>query len=231
MFRRVVLVVIVVVALPFPCVAETYEGSLSLELGQIEVVGPWADSNPVWERIDWTVSREDSGPFLYEYTLWTDIPSPSHWLMEVSPPDPATNDDGFQVSYPDFFNINTNTPVEETYVDLFSVFEADDLYALKWDSIEDMEPVGDVYELYFSFNSWRAPVWGDFHVKAGGNDKLTEFWNEGFSRDDPLAAPQDGTIDNHILRPNGDVTVPAPATMILIPITLGGVALWRRRRD
>ena len=85
-----------------------------------------------------------------------------------------------------------------------------------------------VIDWSFSFYSDRLPVWGDFYGRCGGAGGINSAYNQGFtiSDVDPTAAPSNGSVANHILRP--DTVVPEPAAMALFG--LGGLLLSRKRK-
>jgi hypothetical protein len=73
-----------------------------------------------------------------------------------------------------------------------------------------------------TFDSNRAPVWGDFYVK-GGNDSFA--YNTGLTdhlSDDP---------NDFIARPNGATApVPEPGTLAMLGLGLAGLSQWSRRK-
>ena len=78
-----------------------------------------------------------------------------------------------------------------------------------------------------AFDSWRDPVWGDFYAKCGGSP-ANEAWNMGFGSpdSDPMLAPINGSIDNHILVP--DTHSPEPSSFLILAV--GAIMLRRRKR-
>ncbi len=66
-------------------------------------------------------------------------------------------------------------------------------FALHWE--QDGAP-----SMHVQFSTPRAPVWGDFYAGDGGAEAV----NRGFtaSDTDPSAVAANGSIDNHILRPD-----------------------------
>jgi hypothetical protein len=99
----------------------------------------------------------------------------------------------------------------------------------------------------FSFYSDRAPVWGDFYAVDGyiwrykcGTGWYKDYnraYNKGFGSpdSDPLAPPDDGSFNCHILvpdtfddTPGGDNPVAEPSALALM--VLSGLGLTARRR-
>ncbi len=98
----------------------------------------------------------------------------------------------------------------------------------------EVTPNGSNYStIQFSFNSSRAPVWGDFYIKQ--NESLVA-WNAGFnsSGNEPGVGPCNGSVGNFILRPDtatvGTPTVPEPMSIFLGIIGLTSVAGIRKLR-
>lgn len=193
-----------------PAGAQTYVGALSSDLDEIEGMGVWIDPGPTtiaWEITDMTTYYH----YKYTFTVPSGANDISHYLIEVSPNFGA--DDFWNATGPfggweigDFNQNNGNPSIP------------DEVHGLKFD---DMWGTTAVIE----FDSSRLPVWGDFYAKCGGVPP-NEAWNEGLLAADPLDDPANGSIDNHILVPDG--FVPEPATLSLL--ALAGLMMGRRQR-
>jgi hypothetical protein len=73
--------------------------------------------------------------------------------------------------------------------------------------------------LSISFESNRAPVYGDFYLKGGV---------DSFAYNDGLADHDSENLMDFIARPNGGVSVPEPGFVLLLGGCLVGLALKRR---
>lgn len=212
--------------------APTYTGSLqytpSLDAadGLYVAGGDWASKNFTFS---WTVTGADSThagyPWKYEYRLQKagDEHAFSHFILECS--DALTLDDITGLAGATLSGDNpTDQRVQSGNPDM-----PEDVFGLRFDP-----PAGaDVTDWTVTFYSDKAPVWGDFYAKNGGHNPVNVAYNRGFTDDDedPTAAPADGTIGNHILRPDTTTTsVPVPAALLLAGIGTLVFGLAHRRR-
>lgn len=203
-----------------------YSGSLTSEDGGLDGREEWID--PGHSTIEWSVVwSESNNAYQYDYTFSVPEFAISHMIIEVS--DDFIVDDIWdvqgehgEIAGPDTYTggggDNPNMPGS--------------VYGIKFDEyIEDEEDPGYL-TANASFLSRRNPVWSDFYAKCGGRQGIiNEAWNAGFADTNPLDPPSDGSINNHILAPNG--YVPEPATTALFGLGLAGLvgAKLRKRRE
>jgi hypothetical protein len=164
-------------------------------------------------RIAWNISFS-SGLWHYTYNL-TDLDGTpldqelSHWLLEVSS------------------NFTTANIVNNSHTYELNTYNAGPsnpnlpgpIYGLKFESSGPA----------FSFDSDRAPMWGDFYAISGHNtDPPTSAWNTGFGTD---PASGTSTFTNWIAVPNTTTTaIPEPSSVLLVAAGLLALAVRSRVR-
>jgi hypothetical protein len=191
----------------------SYTGSLSSYSagGDPGLVGMGYWVEPGDSDIYWEVTQNEDSSWHYEYVLIVPRTESeiSHFILETSPE--FTEDDIFNESGAfNHIEIKNHIGGSPGNPDL-----PGDIYGIKFD---------DTYGrlLSIDFDSTRAPVWGDFYAKCGLNVPQ-QVWNAGLALPDPLDAPGNGSIDNHILVPD---SVPEPASLLMMSI---GVMIIRGR--
>ncbi|HOM71344.1 MAG TPA: PEP-CTERM sorting domain-containing protein [Armatimonadota bacterium] len=197
----------------------SYDGKLYMGAGLDGTGSDWVNA-----VFGWNVSQNKDGSWHYAYNFNTyskkDI---SNLTFEVSK--------GF--SRNDIYNWK----VLDGYVGSYSMETQPEgkwdcpgsIYGIKLDGVSGTK-------LAFSFDSYRAPAWGDFYAKGGisknGEDSKTfnTVWNAGLTKNDsdPDAAPKSGSVNYHILRP--DTAVPEPGTVVAAITMLSSAGLFFRRR-
>jgi hypothetical protein len=194
-----------------------YTGSRSTPT-EIIAGGDWSTGT-----VSWVITTGGVGDWTYTYTFsadW-DTPAISHFILDLS--DNCTSTSGC-VS-----NIDTDFTVGKLEYGTFGPGSGNpgfpaggSITGVKFDDLEG----DDIFE--FTFDSTRAPVWGDFYIKGG---------SEGFAYNAGLtkhATSED--IAEFIARPDttdgGEVPeVPEPSTVLLMGGSLLALGYFRKRRN
>lgn len=200
--------------------AISYTGSLSYAGGGI-VTDPlpsiWANNSTTFS---WTVTDTDTGlqAGWWRYTYeWNATKPPgvsggdglSHLIIELSPNITANE-----------YEFGSLSAEVKTHLELQGNPDLpESVYGAK------IQTSGT--QVVITFDSSRVPVWGDFYAKGGD----VYAYNAGFLAADPLVAPANGSIDNHILRPDTVTVGHLPdggTTLAFLGISMMGVASIRR---
>jgi hypothetical protein len=223
--------------------ATSWTGSLSGPSSSgITGTGEWAASP--YSSISWTVSENLSEGVVwswhYAYTLTVptteDSGSISHFIIEATP-DTFTEDSFFNATW--LFNDEPSpATIEVGYIEAQNQGSGsgnpgipESLWGVRFNCGDRTGEYTEPYTMTIEFDSWHRPVWGDFYAKDGSTGEVWDaIWNVGFGSpdSDPDAAVADGSVDFHILVPDG--RIPEPAAMIFFGTGLVGVLGYVTRR-
>ncbi|MCF8107822.1 MAG: PEP-CTERM sorting domain-containing protein [Desulfohalobiaceae bacterium] len=208
----------------------TLTGSLSYNNDGLNI--STSDTSEHWKKAEfsWIVNENDDGHWNYNYT-WTgnvnggNARDLSHIVIEVSENftmDNVFNPDPYYSDISDSLEVG-NDPTSP----------GDGIFGLKW----NLTSSDDGQEFNFSFDSDRAPMWGDIYAKDGAvqGDKLyatNAMYGQNLTEPD-LYALADGNNGGWALVPNthsSAAPVPEPGTMILVGSgLLGLIGIGRRK--
>lgn len=216
----------------FSSISYEYSGSLTGTNGLVATT-PWNTASTV---LSWEVTYDDSVSNLwhYSYSLVVPAKSISHIIIEAS----KGNEEGIGK----FTSLNMSNIVGDEKVDtdpenidikIHSPLDGkgntnpnmpEEMYGIK---INALDGVGDVFTFTVSFDSDRAPVWGDFYAKDG-NSGPVYLYNSGFTTKDPEDGPANGSKEGHLLVPD-TLVVPEPGVLTLLCVGGLGFLLKRKR--
>lgn len=222
----------------------TYAGSLSTDYPTssdgllIDGTG-WTPATLTWD-----VGRYISNSNVWRYEYMLDVTDAtaggeiSHMIIEVTEDELWSE---FPLGSPDMFNLQwvddngdwvdwDATVVVSTYDNASQggsnqgMPDGTQIYGAKF---EDW--TGDYAAVRWGFDAYRLPVWGDFYAVDGKNEPKY-LYNAGLTVDNPTDPPADGSIDSHILRPNGRTPELPPSALLGVTMLPLGLAYIRGRK-
>jgi hypothetical protein len=196
--------------------ATVYTGSLSTTGGGIVTAGSWVGDTI---SLAWNVTDVGAGlatgSWRYSYTWTGQTPGLSHFILEVSPNFTENN-----------YSIISGISADGTELNTFGAGPSNpsipgSIFGIKFDEI-------GLSTWTVVFDSDKIPVWGDFYAKGGSTSAA---WNAGYLDADPTDPASNGSINNHILRPDTITTrVPdAGSTLMLLGTALSALGIASRR--
>lgn len=211
----------------------TYSGSLSGADGGLVGTGSWVFKSlaPEKDQADWfaptfawIVSQNEDLSWHYDYTLSVYKKGISHLTVEASKTFGYANIWNAQGPF-DPLEVGDFEPGGSANPGMPSA-----IHGIKFDNTNGTT-------VHITFDSDRAPIWGDVYAKDGVDKTTGEFnalWNAGFTAGldvDPIAPITSGSYQNHVLVPDtvSNVT-PEPASFVALAAGFMGLLGLRSRK-
>jgi len=196
--------------------ASAFSGALSSADLSLLGTGNWMGGGDT--ILEWTVTQNANNSWHYEYLFSHPCSWTKSFLLETSAS--FTRDDIFNER-----GSFTTVEVGQHITGTSNQNMQDDLYGIMFKRSWGRES-------RFLFDSYKAPVWGDFYARGWSTSRDDAAWNQGFTPGDydPFAPAMDGTIECHLLVPDSGIpTIPEPSALILLGTGLLAAYVVRRR--
>lgn len=176
---------------------------------QINGSGVWI--NPGQTVITWSVSQlTPADPWHYSYCLSVPCAAVSQFIVEASP--------DFTIN--DLFNrkgSGTAAEVATFTPDTAQPNLPDTIHGIRFSGVDSLSPT-------FQFDSFRAPVWGNFYASSNPTCpvQVATVFNAGLTANhvNPTEPPSNGSVTNHLLVPDTTQPIPDASTLVLGSISI-----------